>query len=664
MSLNSKLQSTAVVVFALLLTLLLTVEGIVLQRHLAQLDQQHQQSLLQLLQQRQYQVRKLAEPTQAEALFNRLLQYYQYQDFRITIGNQEIFSTPAPSLTDQPLLESLLNTDIFALLMKHLHINQAQTIQHNSITILSRQAHSQLFNQLTQYLFFQLLALLVVLLLMVLLLRRIASTTLKQPLELMKEQLTQWASLDFEQPTAQFPTEWAPLATSMDQSRQTLGEELQHLKQVNSQLQRTAHDDPLTGMGNKLHFDEAMAKRLDGQQAPQQTQQKGVLFLIQASHLHHINRKSGYNAGDIYISKIAHCISQATERFPERQIFRLKSSEFAVILPALSNLDIEKFANDLRYKFQRFQQQLEVSSVAYCGIVVFESGQMYSTVMSQGDMAVSVAQTKQPNAWHMASTTQNSDEIMGSLDWQSTINNIIKHKQLKLFYQPVMPLTDEKRVYLELLSRFYVTGDHSLPTHSILAMAQRHEQSMTLDQMVTEMAISEINTGSLKGARIGIKISSLSVHNKSFATWLERLLLVSPELSKSLVFQLPTDGLLYDIETSQEFIKMLQRCGSSCTLEKFGHTLISFTLLKVLKPNYIKLDGQLIHEITDNREDRFYVRMLVDTAHQLRIRVIATQVETQQQKIELETLMIDAIQGHFIAKPASIRQYSGHISSF
>ena len=649
MSVNSKLQFTGLVTFIVFFLLLHAVEivGFYLY-HQHQLNESHQQ-LAQKLEHAGNKVEKLGAPAPAAALFNTLQQQVNYHHFSLRIDDKVIWQYQADS-----------SPGWLGKVWQHLPYAAPRSLAHPPLTIDYQVDHHSLFERLQPLLLYQALALLSLLLVMQLRFRRIISRQLRRPVDELAQFVRGWTEADFDCPLPKVPQEMQELLASVEECRSSLGQKVTKLSHANQHLRRTAHTDPLTGLGNRPLFIEVMTQSLDGRER----QHNGLLCLVHANRLQQLNNSAGHNAGDIYLNKIALCISQATERFPRCQLFRISGSDFVILLPPMPGKDIEAFANGLKHKLLTYQQQLEYQGIANCGIVEYQGDQMLSALMSRADTALSLAQSKPANAWHLVTQDSNDKSHMGDRDWQHIIKTVMEQQQIRLFFQPILPTRDEQRVYLELLARFYVSEGHYLPTHALVAMAQRHEQIMELDRIIVEMALRELKTGMLKGSTIGIKLNSQSVHNKTFATWLERLLLVSPELCKTIVFQLDTDALLHDLPASQAFIEMLQRCGSRCTLEKFGKTLIAFQVFKQLRPNFIKLDSELCQGIDDNRENRFYVRLLIDTAHQLRIRVIAAGVERQEERFLLESLAVDAVLGHLVAKPNSIHDYNGNIPTF
>ncbi|MGL4835321.1 MAG: EAL domain-containing protein, partial [Shewanella sp.] len=90
------------------------------------------------------------------------------------------------------------------------------------------------------------------------------------------------------------------------------------------------------------------------------------------------------------------------------------------------------------------------------------------------------------------------------------------------------------------------------------------------------------------------------------------------------------------------------------SIERFGNSFTSFKFFSEVRPDYIKLDGTYTTAIDNDANNKFFVRMIVDVARRTGIRVIATSIERQEEKFTLEQLLVDGMQGYYIAQPQAI----------
>ncbi len=102
--------------------------------------------------------------------------------------------------------------------------------------------------------------------------------------------------------------------------------------------------------------------------------------------------------------------------------------------------------------------------------------------------------------------------------------------------------------------------------------------------------------------------------------WLERKLLREPKVAPRLVFEITEYGLQQNIKTSKRLIDMLHRVGARITVERFGVGLTSFKFFRDLTPDYIKMDSSYTRDIDDDKNNQYFLRLMVDLAHRLSIK--------------------------------------------
>jgi len=362
----------------------------------------------------------------------------------------------------------------------------------------------------------------------------------------------------------------------------------------------------------------------------------------------------GYNEGDTYISNIANLLKKSFSAYPTAQLFRLNSSNFSCFLPNIKLSEAEELAQSLTVKFNDYQETAKIDSVANTGLVYFDKTKTLGELLSITDTAISIAQAQSINAWYSQKDTDilgNSSINYGSQDWRQEINGVIENKRISLLLQPIHPSNRNNKMYSEVLARFFNSNDDMLPTTSFVAMAENLGIIVEIDKLVIESTIKEISDKNMSDQSFGINISAHSVKDEPFLIWLERLLLRDPGIASRLIFEITENGLQQNLKNSQYFIDMLHRVGSRVTVEHFGIALTSFKFFRDLKPDFIKMDSIYTRDIDEDKNNQYFLRLMVDLAHRLNIHVLSESVESQEEKYTLNKLFVDGCQGFYIGKP-------------
>ena len=338
---------------------------------------------------------------------------------------------------------------------------------------------------------------------------------------------------------------------------------------------------------------------------------------------------------------------------PEAECFRITSGDFAVFVPDVQITQAMDVFGKLKTELNDCQQQLHTDSVAYTGIVPCPNGSDPATVLALADTAVTIALTLSPNTIHILEKAPENDKG-GENQWQEIIKTMITQKAIGFYQQPILPCRSSVTSYRELLARFYNHAGNVLPTQTVLAMAKKYGLSAELDKAIITCVMETLHSDRNLSGNFGVNISGSSVSDDEFLSWLKNIMLKHSQLAARLVFEVSESSLQANLIASARFVKLLHGLGAKISVEQFGHGFTSFRFFREVRPDYIKLDGSYSTRIDEDGNNRFYVRTLVDIARRAGILVVATTVERQEEKIVLEKLLIDGLQGFYIAQPKAL----------
>jgi diguanylate cyclase (GGDEF)-like protein len=418
-------------------------------------------------------------------------------------------------------------------------------------------------------------------------------------------------------------------------------------------IKHEAYKDVITALGNRNMFVEYYEKNIENTEKST----FGALAMVRCSELQAINQSRGYQKGDEYVRGVAEIVKHLSGTYTGSQVFRLNSSDFAVVLPNVPLKEAERFGENLQSRFTQYQQNQELTSVANTGIVGYEKGKPLGELLSVVDNAMSMAQSKQVNAWHVQRETDlasNASAGFGNQNWRKVISEVIESKRIHLVMQNIMPLGKSIKAYAEIQVRFKTEDNQVLPTASFLAMAEKLEMAIEIDRLIIDSSLDKVKSRNLSEKFFGLNVTASSAHNDQFVIWLERRLLKDTHIASKLVFEVSEFGLQQNIKASKRFIDMIHRVGARVTVERFGVGLTSFKFFRDLKPDFIKMDASYTRGLEDDKNNQYFMRLMVDLAHRIGVNVFAEGVESQEEKHIIETLCLDGVQGYYIEKPKDI----------
>ena len=434
-------------------------------------------------------------------------------------------------------------------------------------------------------------------------------------------------------------------AVSIKQKIKLLTSDLDERNEEIYNLSSQANKDSLTELSNRHAFRTELTDLLSSDTH----QDHAILSIIRIFELSTVNASRGFHQGDHYLLNVAKIIKQVTSHYPHTQVFRISGSDFAVIAHNMSIPSAQKYADELKFKFDLYQATHNLESVAFNGMTRVSANQLPEHVLARADIALAKAQIAGPNSWALE---ENTEFQLGQQHWRLVISEIMANRSFEFLQQPVQAIHRNMKGYQEIFTRFLGETGNVIPASTVFSMAQRSDTIVKLEQLIIERAIANYRLKADFNTHWGINVSYASLQNSAFLIWLERLLLRESDIAGSLVFEVHEKPLDNHLTASKRFFDMLKRAGSRSAICRFGKGICSFRLFKELKPDYIKIDSSLIVDIEHDSTNQQFVRMIIEVAHRMECQVVAEGIERLEQKHILEHMYIDGIQGFLIARPS------------
>lgn len=449
------------------------------------------------------------------------------------------------------------------------------------------------------------------------------------------------------------PPEFADINTALQKLANYTRSQYNQMASNAHQIAEEAYKDPVTELPNRNRFVQYYEENI----RQNENNEFGVFAITRCTELQTLNQTRGYQEGDNYIREVAGVIKKLSGTYKDHKIYRLNSSDFGILLPRVTPKEAENFALQLQSRLNEYQKVAELDSVAYTGLVTYESGKALGELLAVADTSISLAQTKQSNSWHLQKESaglEMSSGGYGNQNWRNVIDDVLSNHRISLLAQLIQPSNRSSKAYSEILVRFKTQEGQTLPTASFLAMAEKLDRIVAVDRLIIETALTTIKNKNLQDQYFGLNLSARCVHDDQFVIWLERRLLKDAHIAAKLIFEVTEFGLQQNLKTSKRFIDMVHRAGARVTVEKFGVGITSFKFFRDLKPDYVKMDGSYTRHINDDKNNQYFMRLMIDLAHRIGVGVFAESVETQEEKHMLESLFIDGNQGYYVGKPAPL----------
>jgi len=133
-----------------------------------------------------------------------------------------------------------------------------------------------------------------------------------------------------------------------------------------------------------------------------------------------------------------------------------------------------------------------------------------------------------------------------------------------------------------------------------------------------------------------------------------------PDVTGKLIFEVTETAAIGNLDAAVRSLRKLRRLGCRIALDDFGSGYSSYSYLRSLPLDYLKIDGTYIRNILSDKTDQALTASMVDVAHALGLKVIAEFVDSEGAYSWLKAQGVDYVQGYWVHKPQALNSLVLH----
>lgn len=417
-------------------------------------------------------------------------------------------------------------------------------------------------------------------------------------------------------------------------------------------LNHLASHDTLTDLYNRHYFDTEL-NRLTSSALTQSVSH--ALLYLDLDHFKVINDTQGHYQGDIILKEVADTLKRVKR---EADILcRVGGDEFALLLPrtdseAAVNL-AQKICDTLKSGHFKFDERVYRISCSVGVTAIDGEIDDPSTYLQQADIALYVAKRRGRNLVHMFSDEdKESEDFKVAVHWVQTLQEAIINDQLVLHFQPVIDSEHREVQYFEALVRLEIDNKLIMPGEFIPAL-ERAEDITLLDHQVISKAISMMSQHPVL-KKVAINLSAQALGDERLLPLIKEKLTTFNVRPQQIIFEVTESASLSNLVATQGMINQLMELGCEFSIDDFGTGFSTFSYLKQLPANCVKVDGSFVKDMINNPIDYALVKSICEVAKALNKTTVAEFVENLEILQELKKLGVDYLQGYYISRPLDI----------
>lgn len=423
-------------------------------------------------------------------------------------------------------------------------------------------------------------------------------------------------------------------------------------KNAENQLKQLAHYDALTGLANRTQFIERLKWTLE---VAKRSDAEASLMFLDLDRFKLINDTLGHQAGDQLLIEVARRLTECVREVD--MVSRLSGDEFTVILtniksPEEAGMVAKKILNALAVPVILEGREVFVSTSI--GITIYPvDGDSVNQLVKNADTAMYHAKERGRNNFQYFSNTMNQ-KVLDELEMETNLHQALKNQEFSLNYQPQFDLSTKKLIGLEVLLRWKHPVLGFISPAVFIPHAEKSDLIITIGEWVLRTACERSvawQAAGLKPVRISVNLSGMQLKQHNLVDTITRILLETKLSAEFLELEL-TEGVLMDnAEVTISTLNELKKMGIRLSIDDFGTGYSSLSYLKRFPIDTLKIDQSFVRDITTDADDNAIASTIIAMAHNLRLKVIAEGVETQEQADELQKKGCDEVQGYFFSRP-------------
>ncbi len=431
------------------------------------------------------------------------------------------------------------------------------------------------------------------------------------------------------------------------------------IRGLTRQMSYQATHDALTGLINRHEFERRLDEAMDTAHAEEAVH---MLFYMDLDRFKAVNDSCGHLAGDNMLREVAKLIKDQVR--DSDFVGRLGGDEFGALLIGCPIDKARQIAADIcnaiaDYRFVWKDKIFNIGISVGLVEISHVSGSLQD-VMSAADSACYVAKQQGRGKVHVYSAR---DEAIarerGDIQWLRELQTALHEDKFELAVQPILAMGAgvESGPALEVLIRLPDRHGRTPDAAEFLRPAERYQLMPQIDRWVMSASLAAMSSGEIKittGRSCAINLSGQTLGDESFLGFVVEALDRTGVAPSSICFEVTEAAILSNVQQAQRFIEVLHGIGCEFSLDDFGSGLGSFSSLKHLPIDYLKIDGTYTRNLKSDQVNQEMVAAMIKLARTMQFRIVAEQVEHQEDFDWLRDVGVDFVQGRFIEGPTAL----------
>ena len=429
------------------------------------------------------------------------------------------------------------------------------------------------------------------------------------------------------------------------------------LRGLTRQMTYQASHDALTGLVNRREFERRLQEAMDLAQTGDAAH---ALCYLDLDRFKVVNDTCGHTAGDNMLREVASIIKEAVR--DSDTVGRIGGDEFALLLVGCPLEKARQIADDVVHSVSdyRFVWKDKIFNIGVSvGLVeIGRGGGAIEDLMNSADSACYVAKKQGGVHVHVYSAREEANaRHSGEIHWLQKLQGALRDNKFELYYQPIVHAQAGglRGPSIEVFVRMEgENGQPASPPAEFIRAAERYRLMPFVDRWVVQTVLSALGRGGMKlppGRSVAVNIAGQTLGDSEFLEFVVDCFDHTGASPSDICFEVTESSVVANLDHARRFIAVLHGMGCEFALDDFGSGLSSFSTLKTLPMDYLKIDGSFIRNLAHDTVNQAMVAAMIELSRSLNFRIVAEQVEDQPSLDTVTSMGIDFVQGFVVGRP-------------
>ncbi len=427
------------------------------------------------------------------------------------------------------------------------------------------------------------------------------------------------------------------------------------LRGLARQMSYQATHDALTGLVNRREFERRLQESID---SGHRGDGQHVLCYLDLDRFKLVNDTSGHVAGDSMLREVAKLLRDAVR--DSDTVGRLGGDEFGLLLIGCPLDKARQIADDLTravgdYRFVWKDKIFNIGVSVGLVEISRESGTL-EELLAAADTACYVA--KKQGSGRVAVYSARDEALArhtGEIQWLQRLQSALKENRFHLYHQVIVPAHGEDGgPAMEVLVRLQDENGHELLPADFMRAAERYRLMGLVDRWVVQTTLAALGRGAIpvpSNRSVAINISGQTLGDVQFLEFVVECFDSTGAAPAQVCFEITESAVIANLDHARRFVGVLHGMGCQFALDDFGSGVGSFSNLKNLPLDYLKIDGSFMRNLSRDTVNQAMVTAMIKLARTLNFKVIAEQVEDSAAAETARKMGVDYLQGYAIGRP-------------